>query len=699
MPSFVHGYLASATRAAAPRAPASPYPPPTKLPISLRRLEPNPAMRGVSGLIRVSGVDSIPGAVNLARKFATRISLAPEDVTLIEVVPTLTEQAVSPTGTVQRWRSENLILDRAPGFTRIQVTREAGEELPETSIEIPAEPWTDPRLGPVLERFPSLFVGGLVSISAEPPEGFFAASTAAEMAAAGFPLSPASAARAWLYRVPDSRPQSYFEFSFPSPDRPADGPRHDKFKIATGLGPLSNPASQGGQEADLLWLGDEYHGSLTGFLGTLARPDLRLSHLGLHAGFVLKLPDGSVVLGHADRSHGLTRAGFEALKTEPELYRKVYSEDYDRFLASLFEPMAEPAQATYLLATSRGCTQGCAICCSGGLKPFQFFSAKRMLEELTRLYWHSSRGLIDVYFVDSNFNNHAGRLIEFAERYRKSRLYGKFRFFVRHNTVNGFLHPGAPKTPNVELLDAFRTLGIHEIWMGVDTYDDASTLTLKSHRKLLAAKGAQARPTYTFAELAALIEAMEERGLTTKGFYLRNNPWVSDFDRIDSWFNLFGLWLANPHFSIDSRDPDINRLKPFAGSPITEAAERLDLPVVRGGRFVAFGQLGELDEQVDVTGLGQPRVRADVAAVLERFAADMERLRQKMLFRGTWPLLQKLMEREQAFLPVLDHEAPAYAERIREFAARWGHLGAFDTREQDEAFRRQSASLVDGLAS
>lgn len=697
MTSFVHGYLASATRPALPRTPASPYPQPPRVPRTLRRLEPNPALRGVSGLIRVSGVEGLPEAVRLVRKLAPHLQLAPEDTTLIEVVSVLDEQAVSPTRRVRRQRTAHAILDRAPGFNRLQLTRESPEELPEAAEELEALPWTDPRLGPVLERFPSLFVGGLVSISAEPPEGFFAASTAAELQSAGFPLLPADAASVWLYRVPDSRPESYFEFSYPSPDRPQDGPRQDKFKIATGLGPLSNPASEGGREADLLWLGDEHHGALKDYLSTLARPDLRLSHLGLHAGFIQRLPDGAIVFGHADRSHGLTRAGFEALKTEPDLYRKVYSEDYDRFLASLFEPVAEPPRATYLLATSRGCTQGCAICCSGGLKPFQFFSAKRMLEELTRLYWHSQgRGLIDVYFVDSNFNNHAGRLVEFADRFRRSRLYGKFRFFVRHNTVNGFLHPGAPKTPNLELLEAFRTLGIHEIWMGVDTYDDASTLTLKSHRKLLAVKGTEARPTYTFAELAALIAAMEERGLTTKGFYLRNNPWVSDFDRIDSWFNLLGLWLDNPHFSIDSRDPDINRLKPFAGSPIQEAAERLDLPVIQGGRFVARGQLGELDEQVDVTGLGQPRCQADVAAVLERFAADMERLRQKMLFRGTWPLLRKLLEREQDLLPRLA-VAPRYAERIREFSARWDHLGPLDPCEQERAFERQSASLVDGL--
>jgi len=697
MSSFIHGYLASATRPALPRTPASPYPQAPHVPKRLRRLEPNPALRGVSGLIRVSGAASIPAAVRLVRQVATRLQLAPEDVTLIELTSTLEEQAMSPTGRARRWRSETSILDRAPGFNRLQVLRDAQIDLPEHSREVDALLWADPRIGPVLERFPSLFVGGLVSISAEPPEGFFAASTAAELQAAGFPLTPAQAAKVWLYRVPDSRPESYFEFSYPSPDRRHDGPRHDKFKIATGLGPLSNPASEGGREADLLWLGDEHHGALKDYLSTLARPDLRLSHLGLHAGFIQRLPDGSVVFGHADRSHGLTRAGFEALKTEPELYRKVYSHDYDRFLASLFAPVAEPARATYLLATSRGCTQGCAICCSGGLKPFQFFSARRILEELTRLYWQSGgRGPIDVFFVDSNFNNHAGRLIEFAERYRRSRLYGKFRFFVRHNTVNGFLSPGEPKTPNLELLEAFRTLGIHEIWMGVDTYDDASTLTLKSHRKLLAVQGTEARPTYTFAELAALIAAMEARGLTTKGFYLRNNPWVSDFDRIDSWFNLFGLWLDNPHFSIDSRDPDVNRLKPFAGSPIQEATERLDLPVIQGGRFIAKGQLGELDEQVDVTGLGQPRCRADVPAVLARFAADMERLRQKMLFRGTWPLLRKLMEREQAFLPRLE-EAPRYAERIREFAARWGHLGACDPREQERAFERQAASLVDGL--
>ena len=55
--------------------------------------------------------------------------------------------------------------------------------------------------------------------------------------------------------------------------------------------------------------------------------------------------------------------------------------------------------------------------------------------------------------------------------------------------------------------------------MGADTFDDASTLTLKTNKLQIAS----ARPTYRFSEFSALAEAMERSGIHAKAFYLTNN--------------------------------------------------------------------------------------------------------------------------------------------------------------------------------
>ena len=355
-------------------------------------------------------------------------------------------------------------------------------------------------LRPLVKDQASVFCGGLVSISAEPPEGFFSASTALELKQAGHPVVPAAQADAWVYRVPDSRPESYFTFKYANPDRPLDTPRDDKFKIATGVGPAADPTSRGGSEANLLWLGDEQHGALEAYLETLAKPDLALEDLFGHEGFIQKLSDQEVLLGSADHAHALSKEGFNSLPTDPALYRRVYSEEYDKFLRTLFEDPGEPrAKASYLLATSRGCSQGCDICSSGGLKSFQFFSAPRMMEELEKIAEHAQvkdGERVDIFFLDSNLNNNPERLIELADLYDKSPLAGKFRFFCRHSSPNGFLRMDADgvKRPITGVLDAYRRLGMHEVWMGIDAYDDNATLTLKTNRHQVSEKQGRRPP-------------------------------------------------------------------------------------------------------------------------------------------------------------------------------------------------------------
>ena len=669
-------------------------------------------MHGVAGYWLLPGRD-IPSACQLARELSR---LFPDgcldDQSLVEVVmldspAQLLRCCNSPSGEVKRYPGQGLWLDidRHQRHCKLYL-------LPHFSVEgaltqaiagwIRVTVQSEPVLSPLIKATARAFVGGLISLSAEPPEGFFAASTGAELESAGYPSAPADEAEIWLYRVPDARTQSYFEFIHPTPDRPEDGPRAGKFLIACGIGPASEPESPGGVEADLLWLGDEQHGPLVDYLRTLQRPDLRLSHLRRHAGLAQRLPDGRVLLAQVNRSWALSKEGFNQLLTDPQRYRAVYAASYDEYLRSLFRP-SEP-RPSFLLATSRGCTQGCAICCSGGLKPFQSFSAQRVMEELDKIAVQAPPGPLDVFFLDSNFNNHPGRLIELANLYEASQHRGRFRFFVRHNTVNGFLQGGPQrKTPNRDLIEAFRRLGIDEVFMGVDTFDDHSTLTLKSNRLHMARKGAATRPTYTVAELRDLVEALDASGAFTKAFYLRNNPWVTDLDRIDSYYNIAELWLRFPRFSIDARHAEVNRLKPFAGSPIERVSRRRpELLTQENSRYAAPGTLGELDESMNLSLFGTPRAHSDTSEALGGFVRDLARIRraaerryQALGCADSRRILAKIVARDRQLLPWMPEGS--WQSEFQAFSTRWSHLPEVSAAEQRHQFERAASSLFEGL--
>ncbi|MBI5210665.1 MAG: hypothetical protein HY927_11900 [Elusimicrobia bacterium] len=709
----------------------------------LARMEPNPAMAGVSGtfLVDTSAAGrslplTLPESVGLAQSVARAMpsgTLDDASVTEIVIVKDLAgvpSVAAAPSGRALRLSSPAGIVDTDPegGFRRVYLPVSLLREgwalkaplpqglfaRPPPEAAIPAAALTRGPERPLLPAQASVFVGGLISISAEPPEGFFAASTAAELKREGWALRRAQEADVWVYRVPDARPRSYFDFLFPSHDRPADTPRAGKFKVAVGVGPAHAPQSPGGAEADLLWLGDEQHGALEAFLERLRGGPFTLGELAEHKGVALRLSPSRAFLSGVDQRRALTQDGFDALETDPEVYRRVFSEDYDAYLSTLFTRAGPKAGKSFLLGTSRGCSQGCAICASGGLSKFQFFSGERMMRELEKIAALAKPAPgepIDIYFVDSNFNLNAKRLVDFADLLDKSPLKGTFRFFVRHNSVNGFLKPdaGGVKRPRADLLDAFRRLGITEVFMGVDAYDDAGTLTLKTHRGTLAKKGADGRPTYTFAELRGLLREMERGGLAAKGFYLTNNPWVSDLDRVDSWYNLLELWLENPHFSIDAREREILRLKPFAGSPITDVAEAKKLPVVADGRFVAKGPLGELDEMMEFSELGRPRARVGARGALAQFRASLARVRRGAesaladadadRAQAARRLIAKLLARDAALLKSLEGEPGALGLRadIARFSRRHRGLAPWSAAEQKAAFAGASRSLIEGL--
>lgn len=649
---------------------------------------------------------SIPEATALAQQLSGVLP-GLSDEHLVEVVrATDLSGAESPSGRVRRYRSQGLVLDvdRIQRFWRIYVMPEFnGSAQLGPAEEVSVAGRRDPHIGPILSQ-PSFFVGGLISLSAEPPEGFFAASSSAELKQAGYRLAPAEQATVWIYRVPDARQESFFEFTYACPGRPGDSDRQGKFLIATGVGPASEPTSSGAREADTLWLGDEQHGPMLQYLQLLQRSDLRLSHFQGQSGVIQKIPGGRVLLCQPNLCWGLSREGFEGLVTDPELYRQVYSQHYDEYLRSLFRPCA-PAQASYLLATSRGCTQGCALCCSGGLKAFQSFSAARIMQELESIAQHSGLGpqdLIDVFFLDSNFNNNPDRIVELADRLEVSPLRGRFRFFVRHNTVKGFLKAGGP---NLELIQAFRRLGIGDVFMGVDTFDDHSTLTLKSNRLAMVAKGSSMRPTYTSIELAGLVAALEASGARVKAFYLQNNPWVSDLDRLDSYYNLAELWLRNPHFSIDARYRDVNRLKPFAGSPI-ERVTRHQPELIVQGRYRSQGVLGELDESMRVEVFGQPQAEGSVLASMTSFWRDLERIRSAAagrFFRRGCPearlLLVKMRQRDQRLRSVLlaFPELQPLVRALDRAERRWLSLPDLAPGQQQALFEQASAGLFQGL--
>lgn len=676
---------------------------------ALNRLQPSLPYFLVKGAWWLHGFQSIPDCFPIVQSAARLLPHGELDenswseVHLLDSLDESTLPASSPSGQVERYRGPGVVIDRDGSFRKIFLTAETNLEgtgewkIGETEcIAVPVSKSVS--YAPLLPSRPSLFVGGLISLSAEPPEGFFAAATSAEFQNLGYRLESAERARVWLYRVPDSRTQSYFDFHYASPDRPRCSDRSSKFLIASGVGPASDPASAGGRECHLLWLGDEQHGPLQSYLETLTKP-FSLDELARnHKGLAQRLTDGTFLLSSVNFTHNLSKDGFNELQTDPELYRRVFSEEYDQFLMSLFEPQpGGPAQASYLLATSRGCTQGCSICCSGGLKAFQSFSGERMMSELRTLAAKESlrsHGPIDIFFLDSNFNNNPKRIVEFAQLYRESDLYGRFRFYVRHNTVKGFLKRQAGvNVPDLELVQAFRTLGITEVFMGVDTFDEASTLTLKSNRVQLARRGEETSATYTPSELRSLVAVLESEGISTRAFYLQNNPWVSDFDRLESYYHIADLWFNFAHFSIDTRERQVNQLKPFAGSPIEQINRLADNAWTSGGRFVTGSEVGELDEMMSLSYFGKPRHRSNPHEIARLFILELDRVRAMVEDSGDEQLLAKLLALDEAF-----DLHPLISSVGRSFAARWSDLGPFDPRAQKEAFQRAARPLFDGLA-
>lgn len=717
------------------------------------RIERNGALHGVSGStlvdVRFSGLRgslSIPAATALTTHIASLFpsgTLKPHSVTEIFIVDSLARVesiAESLSSRVRRRSEAGLIVDfdENDDFFRVYVESELFDpdftlktKLPLSAfaaVPVNGEKFTlvkhlkRRKLKPLIrgaDRDGSVFVGGLISISAEPPEGFFAAATAAELARGGWKVKNAAEAEVWIYRVPDSRPESYFDFTFSSPDRPAPEEFSKKFKIATGIGPSTHPESLGGRDADLLWLGDEQKGPLERYLKKIARKTLELEDLYAERGIVQRLDHQRVVLAGIDHRYALTQEGFDAMETDPTLYRRVFDVEYDRFLLSLFKDShPNVTNRSFLLATSRGCSQGCAICCSGGLSQFQYFSAERMVNELAKIVQHSSLKAgerINLFLIDSNFNNNPGRIIDFAKLYQASSFKNQFDFFIRHNTVNGFLKsgPGGVKIPNEELIAAYSSLGVKEIFMGVDSFDDASTITLKTHKFKVAKEGAEARPIYSVGETTALISALDRHGMYSKGFFLTNNPWVSDLDRIDSYYNLLEIWLDFPRFSIDSaRDRNVIRLKPFDGSPIGETAKLMGGSVVKNGRFFTQSPIGELDEMMDFVGLGRPRIDSSTDATIMEFWNGIRKIQKKAENLRFSPngktrayataVLSKLSDRNLKLRPHLPNSngCPSCSVVALEMNAqmkRLSNIPAFDPRIQKQMFEENIQSLEDGL--
>ncbi|MBN8538358.1 MAG: hypothetical protein J0M15_14995 [Deltaproteobacteria bacterium] len=479
----------------------------------------------------------------------------------------------------------------------------------------------------------SIYVSGLISISAEPPEAFFASSTRTEMKEFGFKNTHSNLASTWVVRAPDSRSETVFKYSFAAEGREFDLAYNDKFLVVAGIGPESAPTSSGFRESDMMISGDEQKGVLAKALQILKTDKLDLKALNDLKGIALRPNANDVILNGLNYTWSLTKSGFSDLVTNPVDYRKIISTEYDQFLSTLFEDgKVKRNKISYLLATSRGCTQGCAICCSGGLSPFQFFTGDRVLQDLKKIAdLHRDQRQIDIFFVDSNFNNNPNRIIEIANLLENGELRGRFRFFVRHNTLNGFLSGQVEghKKVNIELIDAYRKLGITEVMMGIDTYDNNSSVTLKSNRKVLAKKGINLRPIYSYQEIFNAVHEMNTRNMKTRGFLLTNNPFVSDLDRLDSYYNLTLLWASNPLFSVDARERNIIQLKPFEGSPVGDAAKS-NPELVKDGRFRTKGLYGELDESMDFMVFNS---RAEVIGIKMGLKALFDQ-RQKIIERS-----------------------------------------------------------------
>ncbi len=444
-------------------------------------------------------------------------------------------------------------------------------------------------------------IQGLNSISAEPEEGLLAATTISEFRANDLQVADAGSSQVWIYRTANASNDSYFEPEYGVPARAGGGVPAGTTLIATGLGPAIDPGAAGGREADLLVLGDEQGGRLVQLLDELTAGAFPAEAVLRYDGVAARLGDGVVALGRLDRRLILTSRGLNSLRFDPAVLRQIYSTGYDRFLEDYFSVQRRPGRArtSHLLMTSRGCGLRCSFCCSGGLQPFSTLDEDvlvRMLAEVRDRAQLAPGEHIDVYFLDSHFNRTPDHVIRVADRLEAEGLLPSFEFFVRHSGLPAFLRrraggPAEPPVVDVRLLDAYRRLGIDELVLGIDAYTDDSIRILKSSLDQLRAGGAATRPSYTLADIEAVLAEIEAIGLSARGFLLLRNPFAGEADRVGTFYNLARLELRFSRFRVDTFSSEqVTELKPFPGAPLTELAGSVP-GLIRDNRFHCPGLL------------------------------------------------------------------------------------------------------------
>lgn len=452
-----------------------------------------------------------------------------------------------------------------------------------------------------------IHIQGLNSISAEAEEGLLAAATTDEFQSEGYLVESAEKSNVWVYRTANSSEKSYFDENYETPFREIGIRPDEVYCIATGLGPSIDPAASGGYDAGTLMLGDEQGGRLLEFIEDLSIAPFKPEDVFRYPGVIQRIGEDSMAISRIDQRLLLSSIGINNIPLQPSSLRKVYSEDYDKFLKSYFpnKRREKAAKGTFLLLTSRGCGNECSICCSGGYIPFTPLSIDRTCEILLSLKSHfdlKDGEYIEIFLLDSNFNKRPTRVINIADRLEKEGMLQYFEFFIRHNGLQAFLIEGKESSEapliNEKLINAYQKLGIDEIVIGIDSYTDVSIQLLKTNFNLLKTGSIHQPPSYRFKDIVTIVQALENAGMKSRGFLLMNNPFVSSSDRIQTFFNLLLLSSRCKSFIIDfSSSLRVNELKPFHGAPITKLAHTMP-GVMSDNKFHVPGLCSEIEQML-----------------------------------------------------------------------------------------------------
>ncbi|MBF0499433.1 MAG: hypothetical protein HQM09_04835 [Candidatus Riflebacteria bacterium] len=608
----------------------------------------------------IPGQMRIPQAVSLARRvmriFPLKRIMKPHDRLDLILTNDLRnpEFAAVPSGIAHVSESPGhwmFLQDAEPGYARLIIDPsfldEDGDTLPATFEFLMAarkHPVGNLAFKPDFPPLPSartVHIQGLNSISAEAEEGLLAGCLMEEFQENGYECLTSDQSTIWTYRTAHAASESYFVAPYPSPDHMRKVIPDSAFLIATGLGPAIEPAASGGDAAHLLMPGDEFGGRLINLLEDLSSSPFSTMDVFRHEGIALRAAADTVLISRIDRRSILTPEGLNELRFEPQTLRRIYSLDYDRFLADYFFSSRRreyPSKHSYLLLTSRGCGNRCSICCSGAYQPFTALAPERifdLLHSIRELHALQSDEYVDVYFLDSYFNRNPQRIIALADRLERAGLRKYFEFYVRHNGLHGFLwEPGLNANNGKSiihvdetLINAYCRLGIDEIVMGIDSFTDTSIRLLKTDINRLAREGATARPAYTFAEIVAVLTSIEAAGLKSRCFLLLNNPFVDDRDRIETFYNLLMLSLDLNGFQIDyTSSSRVNELKPFPGAPLTQIAAAVP-GLIRGDRFDFSTALGKIEEVLSFELFGE---RRSGLTSRKRFMASARSIRARL---------------------------------------------------------------------